>query len=385
MTMNPILILSFAIATIIPVLALGLIRWLDFYKTGQFLSILLCFGAGAIAVWFASQANSTTIKMGWVERINVIRYSAPILEEILKGLILLYIVSRADFTYFVEGAIYGFAAGIGFAIVENYQYVLGAGDASLALAASRVISTNLIHATTSSLLGVVLGLFSTETKLWRKLIPILLGLLIAMAIHMGYNNLVTRADRSLLLIYAASSGIIGAGLIAWLIRWGIGREGKTRLKDLDMRDRVTGSESRLVNKMESVDKLLEPVKEKFGAKKAEQVKDFLLKQARMGFIRKNLEKAADPAKKEEIQKELDKIKVDVDKARIQVGSYAMLYVRALFPDNGEGVLWGRLQASIEERAAAPRPAGGMNLWANLKTRQDEQKNQAAKPKQENEQ
>src|SRR5512133_2362494 len=208
-------ILAFVIATAIPLLSLYLIYRLDLYKTGAFRTILTCFISGAVAFWIASLVNRTIYDRGWLGVTDIIRYSAPLVEEILKGMLLWYLVRRPTFTYFVEGAVYCFAAGVGFAIFENYQYILDAGAAaSFGVAISRVISTNLMHATTTSLLGIALG-YARFERVYRQILLSLAGLLVAILVHMGFNNLVTRVDGSLLLVYAAASGLAGTGLIAF--------------------------------------------------------------------------------------------------------------------------------------------------------------------------
>ena len=116
-------ILAYLIASLIPLLSLYLIYKLDLYKTGEFTTILICGIAGVVAFEAAGFVNGTIIRQGWLARMDVIRYAAPVIEEILKGLLLWYLVRRPKFTYFVEGAVYGFAAGIGFAIFENFQYI----------------------------------------------------------------------------------------------------------------------------------------------------------------------------------------------------------------------------------------------------------------------
>jgi hypothetical protein len=320
------------------------------------------------------------MNQGWLSRLDVIRYSAPIIEEILKGLILWYLVSRPRFTYFVEGAVYGFAAGIGFAIVENFQYIQAAGDAGLMLAISRVISTNLIHATTTSTLGIFLGQARFEKSWMRRILVGSAGLLIAMLIHIGFNNLVTRVDSGLLLLYAAACGLASAGLIVFIIKRGL-KTGKVWLEEsLGMTDRVTSGEAAVVTRMESVDDILKPLAERFGDKKASQIKDFLTKQARLGFMRKSVERLSDERMKRGTEEEIAKLREQVDIARRSVGSYAMLYLRHTFPEDSSP-MWGRLETLIQERAAARPAAGGVNLWATLKSRQEEQIKQ---PKQESE-
>ena len=377
-----ILIPAYLVAFIIPVLSLWLIHRLDFYKTGEYITIIICFIVGIGAFYAASEANRLTFTQGWLPRIDVIRYSAPIIEEILKGLILWYLISRPKFTYFMEGAMYGFAAGIGFAIVENFQYIASAGDASLILALSRVISTNLIHATTTSILGIVLGMARFEPTWPRRILFGLGGLLVAMLLHIGFNNLVTRVNSGLLLLYAAVSGLAGAGLIAYVVKRGL-KTGKTWLEEsLGMTDRVTTGEAAIVTRMESIEDILKPLAERFGDKKAEQIKEFLTKQARLGFLRKSVERFSDERMKRATEAEIAKLREQVDVARRKVGSYAMLYLRNTFPEDSSP-LWGRLETLIQERAAARPASGGANLWATLKSRQETQKNQPTQT-QENE-
>jgi RsiW-degrading membrane proteinase PrsW (M82 family) len=375
-----ILIPAYLVAALIPLLSLWLIYKLDFYKTGEFPTILVSFAAGIGAFLLAAEANRLTIGQGWLPRMDVIRYSAPIIEEILKGLVLWYLVSRPKFTYFIEGAVYGFAAGVGFAIVENFEYIQSARDSGLMLALSRVISTNLIHAATTSILGIALALARFETGWPRRILGSLLGLLLAMLLHVGFNNMVTRVNSGLLLLYAAASGFISAGLIAYAIKRGL-KTGKVWLEEsLGMTDRVTRGEAAVVTRMESVDDILEPLAERFGDKKAAQIKEFLTRQARLGFLRKSVERLADERMKRATEEEIAKLVDQVDVARRKVGSYAMLYLRHTFPEDSSP-LWGRLETLIQERVAARPASGGVNLWATLKSRQEEQKIQ---PKQENE-
>lgn len=376
-------IAAFAIAAVIPLISLAVIYRLDLYKTGEFRSIVMCLAAGLVAFELASLINRATISQGWLARMTVVRYSAPILEEILKGLLLWYLVRRPKFTYFVEGAVYGFAAGIGFAIFENFQYIASARDAGLAVAVSRVISTNLIHATTCGILGIALGLARFERGPRQTLLSAA-GLLVAMVLHVGFNNLVTRATSGLLLVYAASCGLAGAGMIAFLIRRGLKEEKAWIEEKLGMADRVTSGEAAVVQRLDQVQELLKPLAERFGAKKAKQIERFLVTQARLGILRKSLDKLTDERMKRSVEAQMEKLRVEMDEARRQVGSYAMLYLRQTIPEN-TSPLWGRLEMLIQERAATPRPAGGgPNLWATLKSRQEEQKSLTSELKQEKE-
>ncbi len=366
-------ILALLIASLIPLLSLVLIYKLDLYKTGNFRSILICFLAGVVGFWAASMINRTTISLGWLPRTDVVRYSAPVVEEICKGLVLLYLVRRPNFTYFVEGAIYGFAAGIGFAIFENYQYILAARDAGFSVAIGRVLSTNLIHATTCALLGIALGLARFQHG-FRMVAVSLAGLLIAMLVHIGFNNLVTRVTSGLLLVYAAGCGLGGAGVIALAIRRGLKEEKAWIEETLGMNDRVTTSEANAVQNMRNVHEILKPLAQRFGDKKAAQIERFLIVQARLGILRKSVEKLNDERMKRSVEEQIAKLRVEMDAARRDVGSYAMLYLRHTFLEDASP-LWGRLETAIQERAAARPASGGINLYANLQKRQAEKKDE----------
>ena len=117
--------IAIIIATIIPLVFLYLIYTRDLYGTGAFRYVIYCFFWGAAAYVLAAYVNTWVEGTGLVTRLQVVRYTAPVAEEILKALILIYLVRRPQFTYFVDGAIYGFAIGIGFAVFENYQYIGG--------------------------------------------------------------------------------------------------------------------------------------------------------------------------------------------------------------------------------------------------------------------
>ena len=132
-------VFALAIACLIPLLFLIIVYQLDLYKTGNYGNIAMALGGGIMAYWAAFLINPWMRNHGLVSGDVMVRFSAPVLEEILKGLILLFLVRRASFTYFVDGAIYGFAAGIGFAIFENVEYINGNPGAALSLDRKSVV------------------------------------------------------------------------------------------------------------------------------------------------------------------------------------------------------------------------------------------------------
>ena len=361
-------IIALVLATAIPLVVLYIIYTLDLYKTGAFRNVLMCFAWGGAAFAGAFFTNRFIFTQGLASRDTIIEFIAPVVEEILKAGILLYLVRRPSFTYFVDGAIYGFAAGMGFAVFENYEYILESADAGLGLAISRVLSTNLVHASASALVGVALGL-SRFRRAWGKWVIVLGGLAAAMLLHMVFNNVVTRVDDALLLVFSAGIGIGAAGFIAYLIFRGLAEEKAWIEEKLGDADRVTRQEATYVNRLADVSELLKPLEQFFGVEKMPQVERFLVIQARLGILRKTLDKLNDDKMRGAVEKQMAGLRAEMDALRKGLGAYNMLHLRGVLPSEASP-LWSRMGDLISERAAERAALGsaGPNLWAALNQR-----------------
>src|SRR5690606_14686999 len=147
-------LLAYAIALLIPALAFYGIHSLDRFKTSKTTTLLACAGwGGCVAYPLAVLINGRLEVLVGFQVVAML--AAPVVEEMLKAVILVYFTRRPSFTYFVDGAIYGFGVGIGFAMLENLAYV--SATPSLSLAATRVLSTSLMHAVTSGIVGIAFG------------------------------------------------------------------------------------------------------------------------------------------------------------------------------------------------------------------------------------
>jgi len=150
-----------------------------------------------------------------------------------------------------------------------------------------------------------------------------------------------------------------------------------------MDDRVTQKESQMVQRIENMSEYLKPLAERYGKKEAAKVQKLFIVQARMGIQRKSLDKLTDERMKRSVEKEINKLRDEMEKVRKEIGTYAMLQLRHTIPEDVSPI-WGKLELAIQERMAAPQTIGKANLWDNLKSRQDEQKKSTAEPKQESE-
>lgn len=360
-------IIPYVIATLIPLVVLYVIYSLDLYQMGSFKNVLVGFIWGAVAFFLARQLNQYVYYSGIFSRSEIVRYFAPFGEEILKALVLIYLVRRPNFTYFVDGAIYGFAAGMGFAIFENYEYI-SASAVGIGTAIARVISVNLIHASATALVGISLGK-SRFSRIWGQVGYTLSGLLLAMFLHGLFNNITDRDIPGPILVYSVIIGIAATGLIAFVIFRGLAEQRQWIEDKLGMSDRVTGGEARVVQKLADLGEVLEPLRKQFGDQKVTDVEEFLLLQARLGIKRKTLDKLPDEKMRTAVEKEMDDIRAKMEEKRRQVGSYVMLAVRNIFPGESSP-LWGMLEARIQQRINERKAEGGprVNLFDNLNRR-----------------
>jgi CRP-like cAMP-binding protein/RsiW-degrading membrane proteinase PrsW (M82 family) len=348
------------VATLVPLLFLYIIWALDLYASGSFRTVAICFVWGLASFGLAYGVN--TFSLNFVSYAIFVTVIAPIVEEILKSLMLVYYIRKPDFTYFVDGAIYGFASGIGFSVFENYYYLYGE-EAALIMTIGRVLSTCLMHGTTSALVGVSLGRFRFQRRAGR-ILSLVGGLAVAMAFHMTFNWVVATGSGWLLLAIAAGVGFAGAGAVGLIIRQGL-REEKAWIEEkLSMAVGVTAGESAVVQRLEDLQGVLEPLAQRFGPERTRQVEEFLVKQAQLGIKRKALEKLTDERLRHETQVQIERLRVEIDAARQIVGVYGMIYLRSIFPQE-ISPLWGRLEAAV---AAPPSREPQADMWGTVTQR-----------------
>jgi RsiW-degrading membrane proteinase PrsW (M82 family) len=359
------------VAILIPI---GYLVWIskrDFFETRKTRLIQICFFWGLFAYALAYLFQSNLIHGGILTKDQVVRYLAPVLEEILKGAILFYLVRRADFTYFVDGAIYGFTVGIGFAIFENFEYVLSNPSMAVSLALMRVLSTNLIHATASGMIGIALGYSrferSNSSRRWYTLI---FGTVIAMAIHMTFNNLVSNRAPLLVAIFL---GIGGGFVIYLIIRQGlkdlqgwVEEQLKRENASVTGGETVTTHEASVVQKLDDIDRVLVKFKDVYGEPYTKLAKEIILAQAQMGIYKKTSEKHQNETNRQAASEQVAALREKMNQNRKQLGSLRMLLLRTLFPEDSD-LIWTTLEKMLESQKA-PREAAGKGLWTTLNQR-----------------
>jgi RsiW-degrading membrane proteinase PrsW (M82 family) len=115
------------------------------------------------------------------------RYISPFIEEILKGLIIVGLLYRNRIGFLVDAAIFGFAVGAGFAVIENVYMLQHLPIMDVRVWVFRGFGTAMMHGAATAILAV-----SYRALIRRKdrspVIAFLPGLLVASVVHSVYNH-----------------------------------------------------------------------------------------------------------------------------------------------------------------------------------------------------
>ena len=186
---------------------LAVVWWLDRYDREPIWLVGIVFLWGAIFAaggsYFTNSVGHIILNMALANSMNAewisIMFVAPLVEEPLKGLILVGLAFTRWFDNTTDGFVYGAAVGLGFAMSENILYFTRAAEASVSVWFTTVLvrtaTSGLMHALASSIIGAALGWGKTRT-LDIRLVALLMGSVIAISIHMVWNGLIVIGQAS---------------------------------------------------------------------------------------------------------------------------------------------------------------------------------------------
>jgi RsiW-degrading membrane proteinase PrsW (M82 family) len=347
-------IFAVLVASLVPLTFLYVIHRLDVFDTNRPRLILLAFAWGCIAFGCSYAVNHPMVPI--VGKPFVATRIAPVVEEIFKSLVLLHLVSRADFNHRVDGAVYGFAAGIGFSVAENMLYLSRVDvNAGVVLAVTRAFSSSILHGSTTALVGGVIG----GRQLRRGhggLAALLVGWAAAIALHMAFNRLAFEALGPLGIYVLSGLAFTGAIAVGVLITIGVRQQALWLRRSLVAELGIAPAEARLVQRLGELDELLVPVRRQFGDGTAERVEALVRAQARLIIDKDVLRRTRGRAARRALTASLAQERAALDDARRDLGMGVMASVRSLVPLRGRS-MWKRLSARAPAGVARrlPRP------------------------------
>jgi RsiW-degrading membrane proteinase PrsW (M82 family) len=173
---------------LLPVIVfLLLLIYLDTYRMVRMRLVVAMLVAGGVVAVACYVLNGELMDLLGLNLTHYSRWVAPVVEETLKALVVLWLFGTHRVGFLVDSLILGFAVGAGFAVVENLYYLYLDHDTTLALWIVRGFGTAMMHGGVVAIFAVVTQTLAERSVVVRPVycIP---GLLAAMAVHSIFNH-----------------------------------------------------------------------------------------------------------------------------------------------------------------------------------------------------
>ena len=170
------------------VLFLASLILMDSYKLVSRKSVVAALAAGAAAAFVALLANRLLMNLHIDETI-LRRVAAPLVEETLKAVYVVYLIRSARVGFLVDAGILGFAVGTGFALVENLYYAGATRDHGLGLWLVRGLGTAVMHGCATAIVAI-LSKSLADRRSSGPVLLVLPGIALAAAAHALFNSFI---------------------------------------------------------------------------------------------------------------------------------------------------------------------------------------------------
>ena len=234
------------------VVFLGALIYLDSYKLVKLTTVLYTIAWGAVAAGLAFVVNVTLIDVG-VSGTVVMRYAAPVVEEVLKGIAIVFLIRSKRVGFLVDAAIFGFAVGTGFAVVENIYYLHALDDSLIVVWIVRGFGTAIMHGGVTAIFAITSEAL-TERRGSESIVYFVPGMIGAIVIHSFFNHFVLKPVFSAVAVLVLLPPVIflvfrrsEASLVRWL---GVGLDADAEL--LQLMQSGEFSRSRIGNYLQSL-------------------------------------------------------------------------------------------------------------------------------------
>ena len=182
-------VIAIAISVLPVVLFLGALVLIDSYKLVSARAVLLAVGAGMLAA-IASYVVNVLLRGTGIDAPAYSRYVGPLVEETFKAAYIAFLMARNRVGFVVDAAIFGFAVGTGFALLENIYY-LRDSNATVWTWVARGFGTAVMHGGATALVAMVARVLHNRARVFslRLLVP---GLVLSVVLHSLYNHFVVQ-------------------------------------------------------------------------------------------------------------------------------------------------------------------------------------------------
>lgn len=171
----------------LPVLTfLGVLVHFDSFRLVRVQTVLLALGAGALGAFCAYYIEKYLLNQAGVDMYDLMHFAAPVVEELLTALIIILFIQTNRIGFAFDAVILGFAAGAGFALIENYFFLAAPKDRDLAVWVIRGFGSAIMHGASTAIFALT-GHLLAQRATTPNALHYLPGLAGAVGVHTGFN------------------------------------------------------------------------------------------------------------------------------------------------------------------------------------------------------
>jgi RsiW-degrading membrane proteinase PrsW (M82 family) len=175
------------IFALLPVLLFLLFLYLlDSFKLVVKKQLVICLFWGVTSAIVAYFLNTFILENLQLSFDLLSKYISPLIEESLKIVIILILIKNKRIGFIIDAAIYGFAAGAGFALAENIFYLYTNNDPNMLIWIIRGLGTSVMHGGCTALFALMI--IGAESRYASKVFNFVLALGVAYIIHSLFNH-----------------------------------------------------------------------------------------------------------------------------------------------------------------------------------------------------
>ena len=160
---------------------------LDSFKLVSFkltIKVILLGGTGALISLLLNRILNDSLGFGFL---TYTHYVGPVIEETIKAMVLIYFIRSEKIGFIVDAAIFGFATGTGFALIENiYQY--NVAELNIQGWILRGLGTAVMHGASTAIFAIIAKSF-VDRKMSIRFSMFLPAIGLAIIIHSFFNHL----------------------------------------------------------------------------------------------------------------------------------------------------------------------------------------------------
>ncbi len=173
---------------LLPVLCfLGVLLYLDSYKLVTLRTVLWIIVVGGLVAGIGLFVNQFLYWQLPTDFDFFKRYVSPVSEEFLKGMIIVLLIRFNRVGFLVDAAIFGFAVGSGFAVIENLFYLQSLADAHIGVWIVRGFGTAIMHGGCTALFAIISQPIA-DRSISINPVHFVPGFIVAIVLHSAFNH-----------------------------------------------------------------------------------------------------------------------------------------------------------------------------------------------------